>query len=194
MPHYDSSIETTIEQMEELIQEGHPEFMHPANICLNREQLEGLVRELKDTVPEEVERYRQILKQSEHIIQEAEDKGKALLADVQAKTDQMISENEINRRAREEADEIVNEAQNVAQQIVDKARAEAEDYYRGAISYLNDHLYSLQTMLGDCMDETSRNINRFLESIGRISDNVQDNINEINGVNDPNTPVDGGDQ
>ena len=39
-------------------------------------------------------------------------------------------------------------------------------------------------MIYDCIDNASRNTNRLLDSLNDVGQTVQDNLNELNGVNE----------
>jgi vacuolar-type H+-ATPase subunit H len=183
MQHTDSAIEETIRQIERLIDESKPAgFLHRADIIINREMLEGLIRELRENIPEEVERYRLVISNTEAIEREARANADELLAKVQAQTDEMLSENEIMVRAQKQADEIIQDALNEANEIRAQAQYEADQYTTEAVNYLNKNLYAIQSMIDSCVNETTRTVNKFLDSLGETGATIQDNINELNGA------------
>ena len=189
MQHSESAIEETIRQIEQLIDESKPAMLRRADIIINREMLEGLIRELRENIPEEVGRYRQIISNQEAIEREARANADDLLAKVQAQTDQMLSENEIMVRAQKQADDIIQDALFEANEIKTQARYEADQYTAEAVNYLNKNLYAIQSMIDSCVNETTRTVNKFLDSLGETGATIQDNINELNGVQPEPQPL-----
>ena len=108
-----------------------------------------------------------------------------MIDDVKSKTSQLLSENEIMMQARAKADEIVTLAIEEAQSIVDNAVMEGNAYKESAQQYLNDMLVNLHNIIYSCIDNTTRNTNKFLESLNQVGTTVQDNLNELNQVEQP---------
>ena len=178
-----SKIESRIEELESYIDNCKAYAFSSNKIIVNREEIEDIIKDLKADIPDEVERYRRIISNKEAIEQEALQQAKSLIARAESRTNELLSENEIMMQARAQADEIVALAYRQAEEILDKAYMDGNAYKESAQQYLNDMLVNLHTIIYSCIDNTTKNTNKFLESLNQVGETVQDNLNELNQVN-----------
>lgn len=175
-----SEIEAVIEEIEIYIDNCKPVKLSPSKIIVNREEMEDLLKKLQRTIPEEVERYRKIISNKEEIERDAELRAQELINRARETTDQMVSDNEIVSQATSYADDIVNAAYAQGQQIVDQAQIEANNYKEAAQRYLSDMLGNLHQILYQCLDTTTKNTNKLIDSLNKVADEVQANLDELN--------------
>jgi cell division septum initiation protein DivIVA len=95
-----------------------------ASIMLNRAEIDGLVADLRDALPDELTQARWVLKERDEILERAQADADRLLEDARAERDRMVSKEEVARVAQLEADRTIADAREHARQI----RLEAEDY------------------------------------------------------------------
>ncbi len=72
-----------------------------------------------------------------------------------------------------------------AQEIYDDAVMQGNAYKASAQQYLNDMLVNLHDLIYSCVDQTTRNTNKFLDSLKDVGSTVTDNLNELNGYSVP---------
>lgn len=184
-----SKIENSIQELEIFIENAKPFPLSSSKIVINREEVEYIIADIKKNIPEEVERYRKVISNKEAIEREAQDRANALIQEATDKTYELLSENEIMMQARQKADEIINTAVAQAQAILDDAVAEGDAYKESAQMYLNDMLVKLHDMIYNCIDQTTKNTNKFIDSLNNVGNVVADNLNELNGVSqEPEQP------
>jgi cell division septum initiation protein DivIVA len=116
-------VEAKLHQLERLIAEAK---MVPlsASIMVNRSEVEGLVADVRDALPEELTQARWILKERDQILERAEADAARLLDDARGEHDRLVAQESVVTGAQREADRVVEEASEHARQI----RLEAEDY------------------------------------------------------------------
>ncbi|MDP9021921.1 MAG: hypothetical protein M3N57_04315 [Actinomycetota bacterium] len=95
-----------------------------ASVMLNRAELEGVIAELRGSLPDELRQARWILKERDEILDRARREAAQLREDAEAERARLVSRTEVVQAANREADRIIDEAQEHARQI----RLEAEDY------------------------------------------------------------------
>lgn len=190
MANTTSDIEMAIQNLEVYIENAKFATFSQNKIVVNKEDVLYYIDDLKKTIPEEVDRYRKIISNKEAIEREAQEKADQMLAAVKNKTTELLSENEIMRRAQEEADEIVRIAIEEAKRIVDEATIESTNYKDQARQYLNDMLINLHELIYDCIDNTAKNTNKFLDSLNQVGMTVSSNLDELNGVSADNDASD----
>ena len=112
-----------LQQLEEMVRDAKSMPLS-SSALLNRDEVLDMLREMQESLPEEVKQARWIVKDREELLGKARHEAERIVE--QAREDQlrMARKEEMVHRAEEEADRIVAEAE---QQAVD-ARAEAERY------------------------------------------------------------------
>jgi F0F1-type ATP synthase membrane subunit b/b' len=112
-----------LQQLEEMVRDAKSMPLS-SSALLNRDEVLDMLREMQESLPEEVKQARWIVKDREELLGKARQEAERIVE--QAREDQlrMARKEEIVHRAEEEADRIVADAE---QQAVD-ARAEAERY------------------------------------------------------------------
>lgn len=179
-----SKIENSIQELEIFIENCKPSLLSSNKIIVNRDEIEYIIEDIKKNIPEEVERFRKLLSNKEAIEREAQEKYDALIQEATERTNELVSENEIMMQARQKGDEIVNAAVEQAQEIINDAIMQGDAYKDSAQQYLNDMLENLNDLIYSCIDQSTKNTNKFIESLGKIGAVVSENLNELNGVND----------
>src|SRR5690606_26009828 len=95
-----------------------------ASIMVNRAEVDGLVADVRDALPEELTQARWVVKERDEILERAESDAARILEDARAERDRIVTQQEVVRAAEREAIRVVDEAREHARQI----RLEAEDY------------------------------------------------------------------
>ena len=112
-----------LQQLEEMVRDAKSMPLS-SSALLNRDEVLDMLKDMQETLPEEIKQARWIVKDREDLLGKARQDAERIVE--QAKEDQlrMARKEEVVHRAEEEADRIVAEAE---QQAAD-ARAEAESY------------------------------------------------------------------
>jgi cell division septum initiation protein DivIVA len=116
-------VEAKLSQLELLVAEAKAVPLS-ASIMLNRAEIDGLVTELRDALPEEIKRARWILKERDEVLDKARREAETMLGDARSERERLVSRTDVAQAANREADRIVEEAREQARQL----RLEAEDY------------------------------------------------------------------
>ena len=159
---------------------------------VDRDEIDELLVELRMRTPDEIKKYQKIItnkeailadakKQAETMVNEARTQAEAMLADAGKQKAELIDQHEIMQRAYTQANEIVNEASAQAQLLLDSAVEDADNIRMGAISYTDDMLQSLQTIISHTMETANKTFSSFVESMQSSYDVVTSNRNELSG-------------
>lgn len=116
-------VEAKLTQLELLVAEAKAVPLS-ASIMLNGAEVDTLVTELREALPEELRRARWILKERDEVLDKAGREAQTMLEDARVERDRLISRTEVVQAANREADRLVEEAREQARQL----RLEAEDY------------------------------------------------------------------
>ncbi|MCR5250844.1 MAG: hypothetical protein K6E50_09595 [Lachnospiraceae bacterium] len=192
MARTSSMIENTIAQIEDLVGSSKPVLLSSRYVKVDREELEALIKQLRVNIPEEVERYRKVISNKEAIERSAQEDADRLMSQVRQQANDILSENEITAQAQRRADDIMAMAAEEADRIVAEAQYQGDAYMASAQNYLSDMLQNLNSIIYDCIENTTRNTDRFLEALNGVGQTVQENLNELNAPpEEPAAPAPG---
>jgi hypothetical protein len=131
-----------IDQIEDLIvavEEARPVPLSQ-NVMFNRDDFVDRLRALQEALPEELRAARWMVRQRETYITRTNDKAREVLAEAQARSEELVSEHYVVAEAVEEANRLVRNAETAGERI----RLEAEDF-------AERHLSEAETVLGELL-------------------------------------------
>lgn len=165
-----SKIEQTIEELEQYIETCKPQAFSSNKIIVNKDQIEELLTELRLRTPEEIKRYQKMISNKEAILADAQAKADAIIAQAEVTHSELVSEHQIMQQAYAQANEVVMIATKQAQEILDKATNDANNIRMGAISYTDELLKNLETILTGSIEGTKA---RYENLIAGLSNSLQ---------------------
>lgn len=165
-----SKIEQTIEELEQYIDTCKPQAFSSNKIIVNKDQIEELLTELRLRTPEEIKRYQKMISNKEAILADAQAKADAIIAQAEVTHSELVSEHQIMQQAYAQANEVVMIATKQAQEILDKATNDANNIRIGAISYTDELLRNLETILTGSIEGTKA---RYENLIAGLSNSLQ---------------------
>ncbi len=191
-------IEQIISEMEEFIDSCKTQAFNGSNIIVNKDEIEELLAELKNNVPEEIQRYQKIITNQEAIladakakadarIAEAEEAAKKIIGEAKVRKDELISEHQIMQQAYAQANEIVITSSKQAQQIVDDATTEANDLKTAAMAYLDDNLAKLEYIIKQTLEMSTARQNEFAKNLTDYYRVIASNRAELHPAEEPQT-------
>ncbi len=116
-------VESRLVRLEHLVAEAKAVPLS-ASIMLNRAEVDSLVGELRDALPDELAQARWVIRERDEILEHARQDADRLLEDAREERDRLVSREGVVRGADEEAERILGDAREHARRI----RLEAEDY------------------------------------------------------------------
>ena len=169
-----------LQQLEEMVREAKSMPLS-SSALLNREELLELVKEMRETLPEEIKQARWIVKDREELLAKARHDAEAIVEKARGEQLEMASRLEVVNRAEEEAERILTEAAEEARRL----RLEAEDY---ADSKLAQFQIALQRM-DEELRSTTKALSRTNEQVDlgrqRLRGTVQQVAEELGPPPEP---------
>ena len=110
-----SKIEALIDEIEEFINSCKFQTLSTTRIIVNKDEIDGLLRELRMSTPDEIKRYQKMISNRDAILDDAKKKAEALINEATIQTNQLVNEHEIMQQAYSKANEVVTMATNQAQ-------------------------------------------------------------------------------
>ena len=174
-----SRIEQIIEEIEEYVESCRYQPLSTTKIVVNKEELEELLRELRLKTPDEIKRYQKIIGNKDAILADAQSKADNIIAEANTKADMLVQETEIMKTAYAQANDSVNAANKQAQDILDSAQADANNIRTSAISYTDELLSNISSILGNTIAEVGEKFGDFSSAIQSYYDLVNQNRSEL---------------
>ncbi len=167
-----------LDMMEQLINGGKKSLIS-SRVSVDREELLGLIYELRNVLPEEIVQANAYYKESQNILQGAHDNAEQIIRKAQDDSDVCIARaqkeaNTIISDAHADADLIIKEAENTRQQMIDShqitqmateqarqivedANAKAREIRKGTREYMDGKLTELSQFLANTYNEVEAN-------------------------------------
>lgn len=187
-----SKIEQIIEEMEQyIIEECKPYPLSKSKIIVDRDRIETMISELHMKMPGEIKKFQKFLENRNAILEDAQNKADAMLQNANDNVQKLVSDHEIVQMAQAEANAIIEEAQLRAQMILDGAQQEAEQLKAGSLSYVEESLENLQTLVGNTMTTVDSKMKGFMETLENYYTIIEENRNEIAAMGQPQPEEDG---
>ena len=175
-----SRIEQIIEEIEEYIDRDCKfQPLSTTKIIVNKEHLDELLRELRMKTPDEIKRYQKIISNKDAILEDAQAKADSLIADAQAKAEELVTQHEIMQKAYAQANETINAANRQAQEILDSATQDANSIRLSAITYTDDMMANIGSVLNTTLEDAGVKYKTFIDSLQSCLDVVNHNRQEL---------------
>jgi cell division septum initiation protein DivIVA len=174
-----SRIEQIIEEIEEYVDSCKYQPLSTTKIVVNKEEIEELLRELRLKTPDEIKRYQKIISNKDAILEDAQNKADAIIADAQTKAQEMVTQHEIMQKAYAQANETINAANKQAQDILDSATQDANSIRLSAITYTDDMMANIESVLTQTLDSAGERYKVFIDSLQECVSVVNHNRQEL---------------
>jgi len=174
-----SRIEQIIEEIEEYVDSCKYQPLSTTKIVVNKEEIEELLRELRLKTPDEIKRYQKIISNKDAILEDAQTKADALIADAQNKAQELVTQHEIMQKAYAQANETINAANRQAQEILDSATQDANSIRLSAITYTDDMMANIGSVLNTTLEDAGVKYKTFIDSLQSCLDVVNHNRQEL---------------
>jgi F0F1-type ATP synthase membrane subunit b/b' len=144
-----------LQQLEDMIRDAKSMPLS-SSALLNREEVLDLVKEMKESLPEELRQARWIVKDREELLAKARRDAEAMVEQAREEQLRLASHEEVMQRAQEEAERIAAEAHEEAR----KLRLEAEDYVDGKLAQFEIALQKITEELAATNEALTRTIDQ----------------------------------
>jgi len=115
--------ETLLRQAIDIVATAKPMPLS-ASVLISRDEVLGLIDEVLDRLPEELRQARWLLREREEFRAEQAREADALMEEVKAQAERMVSRTELVRQSKISAQKIIDDAEETARRL----RHEADDY------------------------------------------------------------------
>jgi len=179
-----SKIEQLIDEIEEYIDSCKYQAFSNTKIIVDKEEIDELLRELRQKTPDEIKRYQKIISNKEAILNDARSKAQALINEATEQTSELVNEHEIMQQAYSQANEVVQLATRQAQEIIDNATMEANAIKDSIMQYADDMMGQMEAMLHHGIEVANAHYGNLIHDLSSLNDVISGNRAEFHAQND----------
>lgn len=174
-------IEEMISEIEIFIDNCKYKPLSSSMIIVPKDDLEQMLNELKLKLPNEIERFKKIMRNKEAILADARTRADSIITESVAEANKLVDQSQIVELANIRANEILDMARSQADQIVNEANADANEIRLGSMYYTKDKLTEVSNYINATLEAEKTNYDNLIQSLQSNLDIVLNNTNEING-------------
>lgn len=161
---FDLEIMELFQELEELVENAPVKGLARKSISIEKEQILGILNDIKSLIPEEVNQAIWINKERQRIITEAKAEAEKIIdqayqeAEIKAQEGEQFEEN-LKQQFDDivESNEVVVRAKERAEEIIGRAEAYAIEIREGSIEYAEDVISSVEQSLIETLETVKNN-------------------------------------
>ncbi len=173
------SVEDMIAELEIFIDNCKFSPLSSNKIMVPKDELNGMLDELRLKLPSEIERSKKIMRNKEALLTQARNEADKMLYDAKVEVDRMVATHEIVQLAQLQANEVIQMAQAQAAEILENAQKEADDVRLGAMYYTQGQLENIKKYIAATLEAEKTNYTHLIESLENDAFVVTTNAEEI---------------
>lgn len=175
-----SRIENIIDDIERYLDECKPAAFSSSKIVVNKVEIDELLKELRDQIPEEVAQYQKIINNQNAIINNAKMQAEGMVDAANKLQSEMINEHEIMQKALANSDQVIQNTNLQAQNIISQAEMKKQTMEREMMRYSDEVMAVLQKELEDILNNSKQKFDSFYSNLENSYSKVTANRNELN--------------
>lgn len=130
------AVRDTLNKVENLVA-GASHLPLTGKALIDEDELSALIDELRNALPQELDRAEQIIRDRENMIQSAQQQAEKIIKDAQRQAERLVDENDIVLKARKNAQAVTTEAHQQSNAILENARQQARHFQEEVNAYAN---------------------------------------------------------
>ena len=138
-----------LETLEDLVEKS-PNIPLTGKCMLDKEELLEFIKELRLKLPDDIKQAKWVKEERQRILMEAQKEASIMIKDAESKIASLVDENEITKKAYEQANELISSSQKSAKEIK-----------MGTKEYADGILNKVEEILKDTLDVIKMNREEF---------------------------------
>lgn len=185
-------IEDMLNELEMFIDNCKFQPFSSTKIIVPKDEFMIMLQDLREKLPNEVERCQKVVQNKEAILAEAKEQAEQIVLSANEKMNGLLEQHELVEQAREYAEQLVQEAQGKAAEhlelakseadaMIEVARQESQAIQKGALEYTQDTLSQMEEWFHHTLVEGSKRYNEMLDHIEESMTMIRNNRQEVEG-------------
>lgn len=153
-------------------------------IIVNRDELDELIAEIQERLPDEIVKYQKLISKKDEIIADASEEAANILDTTKKRAEELINEHKIMKEAYEQANATIQDANSKAMSIVEEAKIEAAQIRSSALQYTDNLLAQIEENANAAYIQCREGATSLLTEMENYLETIRTNRNELASEND----------
>ncbi|WP_058486336.1 hypothetical protein [Defluviitalea phaphyphila] len=165
------SILKLLELMEDIL-DNSSAVPFTGKVMVNKEELYEIITDIRLKLPNEIKQSKWVLEERNKILIDAQKEAENIIKEADDKLSKLIDENEVTKKAYEQAEE-----------IIENAKKNSREMRLGAIEYVEEILLAVENTIKQTLENIHNESSKLEESLGKTINLLQSNRQELKGKN-----------
>lgn len=144
MSNNQATIEGLIDEMYDVLEKGWKMPLSSGKVLVDSEEIRGILDDIRDVFPEEINQAKSIVADHGQIINEAKREGDNIIQAAEERAKALVSQEEVVLKAQQRANEILTQAQVQARETKKACNEYVEDIMRRTDESISESLNELR--------------------------------------------------
>jgi vacuolar-type H+-ATPase subunit E/Vma4 len=163
------SILQLLEVMEDIL-DGSSSVPFTGKVMVDRDELLEIITDIRLKMPNEIKQSKWVLEERNKILIDAQKEAENILKDADEKISKLVDENEITKRAYEQAEE-----------IIENAKQSSREMRLGAVEYVDEILSGIENKIKQTLENIHSETSELESALGNTIDVIYINRQELKG-------------
>ncbi len=158
-----------LDELEDILDSGRGRPFS-GKITVEKEKIFDIIGEIRLNLPHEIRHAKKIIEDHDRIIEDANNKATAILAEAEQRAQEIASEHQIYELATEAAEKLVEEAKKYSREV-----------RLGTMSYVEEILNRTETAVRETLNDMTQGFKAVEEELSDTINRIAENKQEIRG-------------
>lgn len=139
-----SDIDEILDEIDEVIDKGTNVPLASHKIVIDGDRLKDLIYDMRENLPQEIQKAKLITFECDRIKKEAEVKAEEIIRQAEDRARNMVADHEISKQAKQKAYELLMQAQNKSKDVKNAANIYVENLLSDTEAYFQQNLQEVK--------------------------------------------------
>ena len=174
------SIDTLLNDMDTVIEEGRSVPLVPNKLLVDVEELRRIIEDIRLNMPVEITQAKKIAAERRDILNAADAAAEEVIVKARQRADLMVEEHQITKEAKEAALAIMQQAKDESNALLNASKAKAMDIMDKAERWSNDMRKNASAYVENVIKDTDETLTRSVNDIRTLRQSLHDALNAGN--------------
>jgi len=171
------SIDTLLNDMDTVIEEGRSVPLVPNKLLVDVEELRRIIEDIRLNMPVEITQAKKIAAERRDILNAADAAAEEVIIKARQRADLMVEEHQITKEAKEAALAIMQQAKDESNALLNASKAKAMDIMDKAERWSNDMRKNASAYVENVIKDTDETLTRSVNDIRTLRQSLHDALN-----------------
>ena len=171
------SIDTLLNDMDTVIEEGRSVPLVPNKLLVDVDELRRIIEDIRLNMPVEITQAKKIAAERRDILNAADAAAEEVIIKARQRADLMVEEHQITKEAKEAALAIMQQAKEESQALINASKLKANEIADKAERWSNDMRRNASAYVENVIKDTDETLTRSVNDIRTLRQSLHDALN-----------------